>query len=96
MENSILLAFALFGVLNIILGFWVNRARPSSEILKKYSKKVRFCYTYPFFNNWKKEIHPEDLEVFENFQIKSIILFILLIAMIAMFLLYGIFNINNF
>ncbi len=63
-DISLVIAWA---VLQIPIGIWLLKAKPSKEISGKYPKLVVFQSTIPLMKNWRNKINVVDLKIFAEY-----------------------------
>ncbi len=65
LPNELLaLVYAVFVVVFIVI---VVKTLPPKGVTEKYPRILLVKSVFPFFNSWKKDVEPEDLETVERF-----------------------------
>ena len=78
-----------WAILQIPLGFWLFKAKPSKQIVEKYPKLVVFQSSVPFMKNWRNKIQSADLKIFEEYRKRVLIQYYLCFTLpILLFFLY--------
>jgi len=65
----------IWAAIQIPLGIWLFRAKPSKDVAGKYSKTLVFQSTLPFFQGWRNKLHDNDKEAFEEYRRRAFIQF---------------------
>jgi len=70
LDISLAIAWA---ILQIPLGIWLFKAKPSKDIASKYSKLVVLQSTVPLLKSWRKKIDAADVKIFEEYRKRVLI-----------------------
>lgn len=69
-DISLLVAWV---ILQIPVGIWLLKAKPSKQIVSKYPKRVVFQSTVPLMKKWRKEIDAADIKIFDEYRKRVLI-----------------------
>lgn len=84
-------------ILQIGLGVWLFRAKPSKAILKKYPKMVIYQSTVPLLKSWRNKVEPNDLRVLEEYRRRFIVqYYICFVVSVFLFFVYLYFKYIHF
>ena len=66
--KSIYIFLSIWLMCQIVIVWWMFRAKPGKLLTRKYSTKVIFRSQLPFGCGWKKQVDKIDIETFEKYQ----------------------------